>query len=279
MDLTKKAVRVGIAASLCMLVSNLLDLKFPFFAILPAVMPISTFFGETIKFGLNRMIGSVIGAVIGVILAAIPLENINMLLIGIGIIIIVYVCNYLKWDSTASIACLVFVAIMVGTKESSAFIYSIHRLFATFIGIAITTIVNNYIFNPDMVKLLKNQAKDIQKILLDIAATKDFSESNNKLIKIDRQLHDMKERLKIYSEEIKFNSKFAPAKAKLENINYSLTIAFEQIEIINYINNKDNKAFHDTKLGINNIDTAINLHKKIFFNEIKNIDKIIDDIS
>lgn len=279
MNLTKKAIRVGIAASLCALVSNLLNLKFPFFAILPAVMPISTFFGETIKFGLNRMIGSVIGAVIGVILATIRFGNINMLLIGVGIIIIVYVCNYLKWDSTASIACLVFVAIMVGTKESSAFIYSVHRLLATFIGIAITTLVNNYIFNPDMVKLLKNQAKDIQKILLDIAAAKDFLESTDNLIKIDRQLHNMKERLKIYSEEIKFNSKFAPAKAKLENINYSLTIAFEQVEMINYINNRNDNFIHDSNLDTYNIDTAINLHKKIFFSEIKNIDKIMDDIS
>ncbi|OSA83780.1 hypothetical protein B2H84_01420 [Clostridium botulinum] len=41
-----------------MLVSNLLKLKFPFFVLLPAVMPISTFFGETIKFGINRIIGS-----------------------------------------------------------------------------------------------------------------------------------------------------------------------------------------------------------------------------
>lgn len=49
MDLKRKAIRVGIAASLCMLVSDLLKLKFPFSVLLPAVMPISTFFGETIK--------------------------------------------------------------------------------------------------------------------------------------------------------------------------------------------------------------------------------------
>ncbi|APH16407.1 hypothetical protein NPD5_3082 [Clostridium sporogenes] len=53
MDLKRKALRVGIAASLCMLVSNLLKLKFPFFVLLPAVMPIWTFFGETIKFGIK----------------------------------------------------------------------------------------------------------------------------------------------------------------------------------------------------------------------------------
>ncbi|MBU5300070.1 FUSC family protein [Clostridium sporogenes] len=80
MDLKRKAIRVGIAVSLCMLVSNLLKLKFPFFVLLPAVMPIWTFFGETIKFIINRIIGGTIGAVIGVVFTIIKLQNILLLI-------------------------------------------------------------------------------------------------------------------------------------------------------------------------------------------------------
>lgn len=278
MDLKRKAIRVGISASLCMLASNLLKVKFPFFVLLPAVMPISTFFGETIKFGINRIIGSSIGAVIGVIFATIKSQN--TLLVGLGIILIVYICNYLKWDSTTSIACLVFVSIIVGIRGTSAFQYSLHRLIDTFIGIAITTIANNYIFNTDIAQLLKKKVKNIQEDLLNIANTKNFCGDKNELDKIEWELYDMKKKLKICNEEFKFNKKFSLTKDKLESMIYSTTIIFEQIKTIDYINNTKNKnANNTTKPHINNIDAVISAHKNIFFNEIENLNKIINNIS
>ncbi|MBI6872160.1 FUSC family protein [Clostridium aciditolerans] len=278
MDLKRKAIRVGIAASLCMLVSNLLKLKFPFFVLLPAVMPISTFFGETIKFGVNRIIGSSIGALIGVIF--ITIQEQNIFLIGLGVILIIYVCNYLKWNSTTSIACLVFASIMVGVKGSSAIVYSAHRLLDTFIGIGITTLVNHYIFNPDVKQLLKNQAKNMQDHLLNIANTKDFFESKAELNNIELELKDMKEKLKIYTEEFKRTPKFSLSKSKLENMIYVISVIFEQVKIINYINgNKDKNVNGDTKLDINNIDIVINFHKNIFFNEMKNLNKFMNELS
>ncbi|EKQ52834.1 MULTISPECIES: aromatic acid exporter family protein [unclassified Clostridium] len=276
MDLIKKAVRAGIAAALCMLVSNLLNLKFPFFVLLPAVMPISTFFGETIKFGINRVIGTTIGAIIGSILVTIQPQNV--FLVGIGVIIIIYVCNYLKWDSTTSIACLVFVAIIAGVKES-AVTYSIHRLLDTFIGISITTLVNNYVFNPDITKLIKNQAKNIQEKLLFIATSKDFLESNNELDKIELEISNIKEKLRIYTEEVNINPKFSCTKTKLDNMVSTLSIIFEQIKIINYINSNEYKnSSYNTKLDTNNLNIVINLHKDIFFNEMNKVDNIINDI-
>lgn len=277
MDLKRKAIRVGITASLCMLVSDLLKLKFPFFVLLPAVMPISTFFGETIKFGINRIIGSSIGALIGIMLVTIQAQNI--LLVGLGVILIIYVCNYLKWDSTTSIACLVFASIMVGVKGSSALLYSAHRLLDTFIGIAITTLVNHYIFNPDIKQLLKKQTKNLQEKLLNIVKTKDFSEDKTELDNIELELNNMKEKLKIYAEEFKLTPKFSLAKSKLENMIYIITIIFQQVKIINYINtNKDKNANDDTKLDTNNVDIVISFHKNIFFNEMKNLNKIMNEL-
>ncbi|MZK51097.1 FUSC family protein [Clostridium beijerinckii] len=276
MHLIKKAIRVGIAAALCMLAANLLNLKFPFFVLLPAVMPISTFFGETIKFGINRIIGTTIGAIIGVIL--VTLQSQNIFLIGIGVIIIIYTCNYLKWDSTTSIACLVFLAIMTGVKES-ALTYSIHRLVDTFIGIAITTLVNNYVFNPDIIKLINDQTKNIQEKLLFIAKTKDFLESKRELDKIELEISNIKEKLRIYTEEVKINPQFSSTKSKLDNIISTLSIIFEQIKIINYINSYEYKKLnYDINIDKNSFDIVNNLHKDIFFLEMKKLDNIFNDI-
>lgn len=276
MDLKKKALRVGIASGLCMLISNLLKLKFPFFVILPAVMPISTFFGETIKFGINRIIGTFIGALIGVLFAYIQTQN--MFLMGLGVILIIYVCDYLQWDSTTSIACLVFASIMVGVKGSPAFIYSVHRLLDTFIGIVVATIINNYVFNPNMTQLFINKAKNIKEDLLNIANNENFSESKNELKKIELELNDMKEKFRICSKEFRFIPKFSSVKDKLENMVYTVSIIFEQVKAINYIN-EDKNAGHTGQLDTNDIGIAINIHKNIFFSEMKNLDKIMNDIT
>lgn len=278
MDLKRKAIQVGIAATLCMLISNLLKLKFPFFVLLPAVMPISTYFGETIKFGLNRFIGSCIGAIIGVLLATIQTENI--FLIGLGVMILIYLCNYLKWGSTTSIACLVFVSIMVSAKES-AFVYSVHRLLDTFIGIAITTFVHSSIFNPDTKQLLKNQAKKIQKNLLDIANTKNFSERKTELDYIQSEISSLQEKLKIYGESTIFNPRAAHIKSKLDYMFYILCIVFDQIKIINYINSNEYKkeSINSGNFTKSNIDMIISLHKNIFYDEIKNLDNVMREIS
>lgn len=278
MDLKRKAIQVGIAATLCMLISNLLKLKFPFFVLLPAVMPISTYFGETIKFGLNRFIGSCIGAIIGVLLATIQTENI--FLIGLGVMILIYLCNYLKWGSTTSIACLVFVSIMVSAKES-AFVYSVHRLLDTFIGIAITTFVHSSIFNPDTKQLLKNQAKKIQENLLDIANTKNFSEKKTELDYIQSEISSLQEKLKIYGESTIFNPRAAHIKSKLDYMFYILCIIFDQIKIINYINSNEYKkeSINSGNFTKSNIDMIISLHKNIFYDEIKNLDNVMREIS
>lgn len=273
MELKRKAIRVGIAVSLCMLVSNLFKLRFPFFVLLPAVMPISTFFGETIKFGINRIIGSTIGAIIGILLSTI--QQGDVLLVAVGVILIVYVCNYFKWDSTTSIACLVFVAIIVGAKGTSPLEYSIHRLLDTFIGIGITTLVNNYIFNPNLSQILKRQGKNIQEDLLNIANNKNFIENKNELNNIELQLNNMKEKFKIYTEEFKGASKHNSTKSKLENVIDILTITFDQIKIINYINTTNE---YSTKGVLTNTELLINYHKNMFFNEMENLNKIIDDI-
>lgn len=278
MELKIKAIQVGIAATLCMLISNLLKLKFPFFVLLPAVMPISTYFGETIKFGLNRFIGSCIGAIIGVLLATIQTENI--FLIGLGVMILIYLCNYLKWGSTTSIACLVFVSIMVSAKES-AFVYSVHRLLDTFIGIAITTFVHSSIFNPDTKQLLKNQAKKIQENLLDIANTKNFSEKKTELNYIQSEISSLQEKLKIYGESTIFNPRADHIKSKLDYMFYILCIVYDQIKIINYINSNEYKKeiINSGNFTKSNLDMIISLHKNIFYDEIKNLDNVMREIS
>ncbi|WP_055669008.1 hypothetical protein [Desnuesiella massiliensis] len=75
-------------------------------------------------------------------------------------------------------------------------------------------------------------------------------------------------------------SKLSLTKSELENMIYIITIVFEQIKIINYINNNKAKNLsHGIYLESNNMDMVIHLHKNIFFMEMNNLNKILDDIT
>lgn len=60
---------------------------------------------------------------------------------------------------------------------------------------------------------------------------------------------------------------------------YILCIAFYQVKMINYINAlEQNNNYNNPELNLNNTNILINFHKNIFFREMKNLNKVMDNI-
>lgn len=137
-------VKTGIAVLLCVAISRLMGLESPFFAAIAAVISMENSITNSIMTGKNRMMGTFVGALAGLAFAYI--EPNNVLLIGAGIIIVIYICNLFKWNKSVSIACVVFIAIMINMNGKSPLIYSVNRLIDTLIGIVIAILVNYFIF-------------------------------------------------------------------------------------------------------------------------------------
>ncbi|MBL4936645.1 FUSC family protein [Clostridium sp. YIM B02515] len=139
-------IKTAIAVVISMIISKLLNMEYPFYTVIASIISMQSSVEASFKAGRNRMLGTLIGALIGFILSSIMPGNI--ILIGIGIVAVIYICNIFNWEQSTSIACVVFCAIMINLKGGSPFFYSVNRLVDTFIGITVAVGVNYFIAPP-----------------------------------------------------------------------------------------------------------------------------------
>ncbi|RRJ66782.1 aromatic acid exporter family protein [Paenibacillus oralis] len=140
-------VKTGIAIFICLIVSTLLHLEYPFYAAIATIISMENSVTNSFKAGKHRTMGTFIGAIVGASFAF--LEPRNAFYCAIGVMVVIYICNLLKWNKSVSIACIVFLAIMLNLKPGeNPLSYGFHRITDTLIGIAVAVIVNYVVFPP-----------------------------------------------------------------------------------------------------------------------------------
>ena len=119
-----------------------------FFSMIAAMACIQNTTTETIKSSVDRMIGTLIGGVAGVItvhamndLGVIHLDLLRYLVVALLLIPIIEISLMVKKPGCASMACMVFMCLVVDPGDKPA-IYSIQRLFETFVGAALACGIN-----------------------------------------------------------------------------------------------------------------------------------------
>lgn len=211
-------IKTAISVFICVVISKIFRLEYSFYASIAAIITMENSLVSSYKVGKNRMMGTLVGATIGLIFASIHPNN--AILCGIGIVILIYICNLLKWNKSITIAGVVFMAIMVNMNGKNPMQYSINRIIDTFIGITVALLVN-YFFMPNDIhnKLMKDfeffhdEITSIinQTINLDIKI--DLNNINNKIL-------DFKKSLQICITELRFKKddeeKFNSIKRRLE---------------------------------------------------------------
>lgn len=155
-------IKTAISVFICILLFQIIGRENPFYACIAAVICMGTSIDSSVTTGKNRFIGTFIGGIWGIILISffkfIP-EWLDPIYIGIGITILIYICNILKLNASISISCVVFLSIMTTTREVSSTVYAINRIIDTSIGIIISILVNKY-FN---FQLLKHEDSNLKK--------------------------------------------------------------------------------------------------------------------
>lgn len=270
MKIERKSLKAAIALFLAILISNLLKLKYPFFVGLPTIMPLTNSEAETIKAGRNRMIGTVIGALVGAVLVLIRPNN--PLLGGIGIVVIIYLCSFIRWDSSASIAGLVFISILVGIKGQNPWIYSIDRIGDTFIGILISIFVNNVLFHTDFLRELNKNCIETTKIIGLFINENICSHNKFDIDNLYNHIQYVSKQLTIYQDEFAFKKGKLIEVEKYKSIINDLSSIFDHIKIIGsmhgiytiYENNR--KLLKDNGYCIPDNKTDESDEKNIIFN-------------
>lgn len=141
-------IKTAVAVTLCILISRALNSEYPFFAAIAAVISMENTVTSSFITGKNRMMGTLVGAVIGLIFVLIRPEN--ALMCGLGVIVIILVCNRMQWINSISIATIVFLAIMLNLDGQDPLLYSVNRIADTLLGITVALVVNYVLFPYDI---------------------------------------------------------------------------------------------------------------------------------
>ena len=230
-------VKTAIAVILCVLISRALRLEYSFYAAIAAIISMGNTVTNSFRTGKDRMLGTLIGAGIGFVCASILPGN--AILCGIGIIVVIYLCNLLKWSKSVSIACIVFMVIMVNLNGKNPFFYSINRILDTFIGIIVAVLVNYFICPPNYIKDMKSSCglivKRIDKLIEGGISTSEDLELDMLEVKINA----LQKQISMHEDEFRFTKKNFN---KIDNVKNAIRLDNNIMSHLKVIKNLKNKS-------------------------------------
>jgi len=191
MKIGMRTIKTSIAVTVSIVLANVLELNSPFFAGIAALITMQGSVIDSFRLGRDRIFGTVLGASVGLI-GSLILPG-NPILIGIGTIIIIYISLLLEWKKPISIAGVVFISIMLNLEDSGQLLYSLNRIFDTFVGIMVAVLVNYFIYPP-------NSKDKIYKTSLELADKASEVIKAVALRQDNLRLKDMKDKLDIIEE-------------------------------------------------------------------------------
>lgn len=138
-----RTLKTAITVILCVALGHASTYSSPFFIALAGIITIQATTIDSYKMGRTRVLGTVVGVLVGLVFALIGPEN--PLLAGLGIIVVIQVCDKLNWNPAIQIATVVFMAIMTNMKGHDPVVYSLSRLADTSVGVLVALGINHFI--------------------------------------------------------------------------------------------------------------------------------------
>lgn len=136
----------------------------PMFACIAAVVVMQSTVADSVSSGKSRIYGTALGAAAGLLFLlinlSVPVHLLNILLIAIGVVFLIYVCNLLKLQNAVSISVITFLVILISIGQKSPILYAVNRLLDTGIGIVISIFINRYLNFPFKKEKAMEEKKD-----------------------------------------------------------------------------------------------------------------------
>lgn len=238
-------IKTAVSVFLCVLISRLLKMEYPFYAAIASVISTSSSVTDSYIAGRNRMFGTLVGAMIALICSLISPGNV--FLCGIGIVIVIYICNLLNWNKSVSIACIVFCVIMTNLNGRNPFEYSFNRILDTLLGIVIAVIVNYTLVPPKYVDKIIHQCNIVIDHLFIIFGKNTIYNEEINLKEYCDKIKKLENYLTTYSKEIRFSKETTIQIDYIKNMINQFNKAYYSLNILNSLKhsknlNKDNAA-------------------------------------
>jgi uncharacterized membrane protein YgaE (UPF0421/DUF939 family) len=278
MKIGMRNIKTALSVFLCVVIFQMFNMGSPFYAAIAAIISMQSSVVDSFKTGKNRMLGTFLGALIGLIFALIGPSN--PLLIGLGIMIIISISNWLGWNKSISIAGVVFIAIMVNLNGKSPWTYSLYRIVDTLVGISIAVMINYFISPPINIDKISEHCQMLISMFLEKLKTKlclgeeiNIEELNKKIISLEKEFNN-------YRSEFKGKKSNSFENCNVRNVIEQLNNILDHLKIIDKIENnppltKENSE-RASKLLNCNIESSKELHDEIALVYNYHIGKIID---
>lgn len=185
-------IKTVLAVFICVVVFAIMGPEFnPLVAAIAAVITMGSSIEDSIETGWNRILGTVFGGVAGLlgIFAAnlIPYEFAYVLIIPLGIMGLIYLCNMIHKSAAIVIACVVFLILMTTDPHAGGtYMLAILRLLETAFGIIVAFLINRFIKVPDCDQKSVDEGSESGKDLLTVA---EKPESDRKKFKVSKILY------------------------------------------------------------------------------------------
>lgn len=238
-------IKTAVSVFLCVLISRLLKMEYPFYAAIASVISTSSSVADSYIAGRNRMFGTFVGALIALLCSLIAPGNV--FLCGIGIVIVIYICNMLNWNKSVSIACIVFCVIMTNLNGRNPFEYSFNRILDTLLGIVIAVAVNYVLVPPKYVDKIIHQCNTVIDHLFIIFGKNTIYNEEINLKEYSDKIKKLENYITTYSKEIRFSKETAIQIDYIKNMINQFNKAYYSLNILNSLKhsknlNKDNAA-------------------------------------
>jgi uncharacterized membrane protein YgaE (UPF0421/DUF939 family) len=140
------ALRAGVAAAIALAIAHALQLQFPLFVMIAAVIVTDLQPSQSRLLGLHRIAGTILGAMLGALFISIVPSN--PWTIGIGIALAMMISHLVQGADGARIAGFVCGVVML-YQGDDVWSYAMHRFFETTVGIVVAWSVSHI---PKLIK-------------------------------------------------------------------------------------------------------------------------------
>lgn len=137
-----RTVKTGLAVVLALLLASLRPTSLPIFAAIGAIVVMSRTLSDAITAATTQLAGITCGALAGCLFTLL-FPNDRYIAIGLGLILLIPICQPLRIGFAVPLTCIVFVSVcLYDPTRGTPFAYAINRFLDTSIGLAVGFVIN-----------------------------------------------------------------------------------------------------------------------------------------
>jgi len=153
-----RTIKTALCVFICLLINFFMTTDLAVYSAIAAIVCMQSTIENTLKISVNRIVGTAIGGGAGILVILIAsfsiLHFLYLLIIPLGIILTIYLCNAIKMPGSSVICAIVYITvvaapIMPHSGASDPYLLALYRITDTLIGIVVATLVNRFIAPPN----------------------------------------------------------------------------------------------------------------------------------